>query len=129
MRFTYFAFSLDPDPAATAEMEFRVRADLSLSVSPRQVGAHGRISFRGRLIGGPGRAGNQVTIYAVARRGSDRVPVAVLRTDRRGRFLFSYRFQRTFAPFTYRFRAKLPTQVGYPYVGAWSRTVAVRVGR
>ena len=43
LRFTYFAFSLDPDPAATAEMEFGV------------------------------------TIYAVARRGSDRVPVAVLR--------------------------------------------------
>jgi hypothetical protein len=129
VRFTYYAFSLDPEPAAAAEIELRVRAGLSFSVSPRQVGTHGRISFRGRLLGGPGRAGNQVTIYAVARRGSDRVPVAVLRTDRRGRFRFSYRFRRTFAPFTYRFRAKLPTQVGYPYAGAWSRPVAVRVLR
>jgi hypothetical protein len=129
LRFTYYAFSLDPDPAATAEMDLRVRAGLSFSVSPRQVGTHGRISFRGHLLGGPGRAGNQVTLYAVARRGRDRVPVAVLRTDRRGRFRFSYHFRRTFAPFTYRFRAKLPTQVGYPYAGVWSRIVAVRVVR
>jgi hypothetical protein len=129
LRFTYRAFSLDPEPAAVADIDLRVRAGLTLSVRPRRVGPRGRISFRGRLLGGPGQAGDQVTLYAVAGRGRDRVPVAVVRTDRRGRFRFAYRFRRTIAPFTYRFRAKLPTQAGYPYAGAWSRTVTVKIVR
>jgi hypothetical protein len=129
LRFTYHAFSLDSEPAATADLDLRVRAGLAFTVRPRRVASRGRITFQGRLLGGPGRAGDQIALYAVARRGQDRVPVAVVRTDRRGHFRFIYRFRRTFAPFTYRFRAKLPTQAGYPYVGAWSRTVAVRVVR
>jgi hypothetical protein len=129
LRMTYHAFSLDPEPAATTGVDLRVRAGLAFSVRPRRVSSRGLITFRGKLLGGPGRAGNQVALYAVARRGRDRVPVAVVRTDRRGRFRFAYRFRRTFAPFTYRFRAKLPTQPGYPYVGTSSRTVTVRVTR
>jgi hypothetical protein len=129
LRLTYHAFSLDPEPAATAGVDLRVRAGLAFSVRPRRVTSRGLITFRGGLLGGPGRAGNQVALYAVARRGRDRVPVAVVRTDRRGRFRFAYRFRRTFAPFTYRFRAKLPTQPGYPYVGTWSPTMTVRVTR
>jgi hypothetical protein len=127
VRFTYHAFSLDPEPAATADLNLRVRAGLVFAVRPGRVSSRGRIVFEGRLLSGPGRAGNQIALYAIARRGRDRVPVAVVRTDRRGRFRFVYRFRRTFAPFSYQFRAKLPTQAGYPYLGTWSRTVAVRV--
>jgi hypothetical protein len=129
LRFTYRAFSLDTEPAAVADIDLRVRVGLTFSVRPHRVGSRGRIAFRGRLLGGPGRTGNQVTLYAVARRGRDRVPVAVVRTDRRGRFRFAYRFRQTIAPFTYRFRAKLPSQAGYPYVGGWSRTVTVQIVR
>ena len=75
----------------------------------------GRIQFRGRLIGGPGKAGTQITIEAVGRRVRQRVPVTTVRADKHGRFRFGYRFLRSFAPFTYRFRARLIRQASYPY--------------
>jgi len=65
-----------------------------------------------------------VTLYVQAGR---RIPVAVLRTDRRGRFRFAYRFQRTFQPTTFPFWAQVEPQHGYPYVRGRSRRVAVRV--
>ncbi len=57
------------------------------------------------------------------------MPVATLRTDKRGRFRFSYRFLRSFAPFTYRFRARLIRQASYPYASGSSRIVIVRIVR
>lgn len=68
-----------------------------------------------------------MAIYAVGRRGRDRVPVAVLRTRSGGRFRFNYRFRRSFAPFTYRFRVQAPRQRGYPYAAGWSNLAVVRV--
>ena len=52
-----------------------------------------------------------------------------MRTDSRGRFRFSYRFLRSFAPFTYRFRARLIRQASYPYAGGASRVVTVKIVR
>jgi hypothetical protein len=51
----------------------------------------------------------------------------VVRTDRRGRFRFTYRFRRTFQPTTFTFWAQLEPQHGYPYVRGRSRRVAVGV--
>jgi hypothetical protein len=110
-------------------VRLHVAAGVQFSVRPRRVSANGRIRFAGRLRGGPNRKGVQIAIYAVARRGRARVPVEILRTDARGRFRFAYRFRRSFAPFTYRFRARVPRQASYPYVTGWSRTVVVRVVR
>ena len=58
-----------------------------------------------------GRRGVAVAMYAVGRRGRDRVPVAVA-AYRRGRdgSRFDYRFRRSFAPFAYRFRVQRPTR-------------------
>jgi hypothetical protein len=81
------------------------------------------------LLGGPNRRGVTIGIYAVARRGRARVPVEILRTDARGRFRFAFRFRRSFAPFTYRFRARVPRQASYPYASGWSRTAVVKVVR
>ena len=106
-----------------------MRARIALRVTPRRVANRGRITFRGRLVGGPGKAGAQVTIEAVGRDVRSRVPVTTLRTDARGRFRFSYRFLRSFAPFTYRFRARLMRQASYPYAGGASRIVTVRIVR
>jgi hypothetical protein len=100
-----------------------------LTVNPARVKNRGRIVFRGRLIGGPGKGGAQVTIEAVGRNVRQRVPVATLRTDKRGRFRFSYRFLRSFAPFTYRFRARLIRQASYPYASGSSRIVTVKIVR
>jgi hypothetical protein len=129
LQLRYHAFTLDPEPSASATMKFSVRAGVRLNVRPRRASSRGTVRFHGRLAGGPGRAGVQVTLYAVARRGRNRVPVAVLRTDDAGRFRFRYRFVRTFAPFTYRFQAHLERQRDYPYASSSSRKVTVRIVR
>jgi hypothetical protein len=129
VRFEYRAFTFDEAPTASFDATLNVRAGVVLAVAPRRVAARGRITFHGHLRGGPGRLGAQVQLFAVARQGRDRVPVATLRADRRGRFRFRYRFRRTFAPFTYYFQAVVGRQSGYPYVTGRSRRVAVRVVR
>jgi hypothetical protein len=48
-------------------------------------------------------------------------------TDRRGRFSARYRFQRTFDPFTYTFRARVPRQAGYPWLAGTSKPLLVEV--
>jgi hypothetical protein len=129
LRFAYRAFSLDPEPSTTAQLQLDVRAGVQLVVRPRRTTSRGTIRFRGRLLGEPGRAGVQVTLYAVGRQARSRVPVAVLTTDPSGRFRFRYQFLRTFAPFTYRFVARVARQRSYPYAAADSPPVTVRVVR
>jgi hypothetical protein len=126
--FAYRAFTLE-EPVARSAVRLNVRAGVRLRVHPRRVTTRGRIAFEGRLLGGPGRHGTQVGLFAVARRGRDRVPVATLRADRRGRFYFRYRFRRTFAPFTYYFQAVVQRQNGYPYATGRSTPVSVRIVR
>jgi hypothetical protein len=57
------------------------------------------------------------------------VSVSVLRTGEKGGFRFNYRFRRTFAPFTYRFQARIKQQPTYPYAAAGSNRAVVRVVR
>jgi hypothetical protein len=129
LRVEYRAFSLDDAPSAVSTVTLRVRAGIRLVVHPRRTTSRGTIRFAGRLLGGPGRNGVQVTLYAVGRVGRQRVPVSVLRTDAKGRFRFRYRFRRTFAPFTYRFQARVGSQPAYPYAAAGSNRATVRVER
>jgi hypothetical protein len=124
VRVIYRAYTADPAPTAQLEAWVLVRAGVRLRVTPRRVKPNGAIRFTGSLAGRPGRGGLLVTLYVMAGR---RLPVAVLRTDRRGRFRFAYRFQRTFQPTAFRFWAPVEPQHGYPYVRGRSRRVAVRV--
>jgi hypothetical protein len=128
-QFAYRAFGSDDVAAVTNRVILHVRAGVALRVTPRRTTSRGRISFSGLLLGGPNRAGTQVQLFAVARKGRDRVPVATLRADRRGRFQFKYRFRRTFAPFTYYFQAVVQRQNGYPYAAGSSKRVSVRIVR
>jgi hypothetical protein len=129
IRVAYRAYGSDASETASAELKLDVRPRIALRITPRRVANRGRITFRGRLVGGPGKPGTQVTIEAVGRDVRSRVPVTTLRTDRRGRFRFSYRFLRSFAPFTYRFRARVMRQASYPYATGASRVVTVRIVR
>ncbi len=128
VRIGYRAFSYDETVSRELVARVDVTAQVRLSVTPRHVGRHGTIRFRGRLGGGPGQADTQVALYAVDARGRSRVPVAVLPCDENGRFTWAYRFSRTPGPTTYRFEAVLRRQAGYPYSAAQSPRVAVRVG-
>jgi hypothetical protein len=129
LRITYRAYRSDTDESAATELKLSVRPAIALKVSPHSVRNGGRILFKGRLRGGPGKADTQIVLEAVGRNVRQRVPVATLRTDARGRFRFRYRFLRSFAPFTYRFRARLIRQASYPYAGGSSRVVIVKIVR
>lgn len=128
VRVAYRAYSLDPAPAASAEVGVTVRAGVRFAASPRHVRNGSRITFRGRLRGGPGRRGVTVVIYAVGKRVRGeraRVPVEALRTNRRGRFAYRYQFAKIAGPFDYRFRAHVRPDRGYPYAPGRSRIVHV----
>jgi hypothetical protein len=129
VRIGYRAYKSDERFSAAADLMLGVRPAISLSVRPRRVRNGGRIRFHGRLLSGPGRVGTQVILEAVGRQERQRVPVATLRADRKGRFGFSYRFLRSFAPFTYRFRARLIPQAAYPYAAGASPVVIVKIVR
>jgi hypothetical protein len=105
-----------------------VRAGVSLSADKQRIRTGRRITFRGRLRGGPGQRGATVLLYAVFPRAPrPRIPVEALRTDAKGRFRFTYRFRTTPRATTYRFRAVVGSQGGYPYAAGSSRTLQVRV--
>jgi hypothetical protein len=128
VRVAYRAFTSDPEYASTADATVRVRAGVRFTASPRHVRNGSVITFRGRLRGGPGRRGVTVVIYAVGKRVRGqraRVPVEAVRTDRRGRFAYRYRFQKIAGPFHYRFQARVRPDRGYPYAPGRSRIVHV----
>ena len=123
---SYRAYTLDAAASATSDVTLQTRAGVRLTVSPRRVSPRGAIRFTGRLLGGPGRAGTQVVIYALGGSRS-RIPVATVRADSRGRFRYRYRFSNSAPGTTYRFQATLHAQRSYPYATGHSRTVAVRI--
>jgi hypothetical protein len=50
-----------------------------------------------------------------------------VRTDARGRWGMSYRFRRTSGVQRYKFRARIPREVGYPFEPGRSRILSIRV--
>jgi hypothetical protein len=52
---------------------------------------------------------------------------STVRTARSGRWRFPYRFDGTVGRVIYRFRAHLPAEGGYPFIGGHSRVVKVIV--
>jgi hypothetical protein len=118
----YRAYTPDPSASAISEVMMQTRAGLSFSVAPKRVSSRGTIRFRG----GPGRGGTQVVIYALGGRRA-RIPVATVRADSTGRFRYRYRFQNSSPGTTYRFRATMHSQRGYPYATGSSRPVTVRI--
>jgi hypothetical protein len=129
VRIAYRAYTLDPGYSAVAEATLRVRTGVRLATSPRRVRNGSWITFRGRLLGRPGRRGVTVVIYAVGARvrgQRPRVPVEAVRTNRTGRFRYRYRFHKIAGPFHYRFQARTRPDRGYPYAPGRSRIAHVR---
>jgi hypothetical protein len=81
-------------------------------------------TFSGRLLGGPGQLGTQVTIYALG--GRRAIPVETVPADRRGRFRYRYRFTSIGGPTRFSFQAVVKAQPNYPYARGASKRVSVR---
>ena len=126
--FGYRAFTLDDAYVATQRVRFDVRPRIALAATPRTIRNGNRVTFQGRLVGGPGRANVAVVVYALSGRGDrTRIPVEAARTDRSGRFRLRYRFRTVTRRTTFRFMARIERQAGYPYAGGNSRPVQVTV--
>jgi hypothetical protein len=126
---SYRAYSDDVALAATAQAELRVKSSVSLRVSPSRSHNGGTVTYRGRVLGGylPARGLPLSVQYRDGRRWRTFDQVRARQRD--GRFTYQYRFRRTTAPTTYRFRVTIPATgvTGYPYDPAASPARAVRV--
>ncbi len=128
LSFGYRAFSLDDAYAVADRVQLHVRPRITLRATPRSVRNGSRVTFRGRLVGGPGRENVSVVIYALSGRGTrSRIPVEAARTDRAGEFTLRYRFRTVTRRTTFRFLARIQRQSGYPYTSGISRPISVTV--
>lgn len=127
LRVDYRAYTLDPTPAAWADVSQRVHAGLRLTLRRHRVPAGGRARFRGLLRGGfvPQR-GKVVELQAFD--GGRWRTFQTVRTERSGRFRATYRFRRTPPGRTFSFRALTRFERGYPYLLGTSPRVRLRVG-
>jgi hypothetical protein len=113
---------------AVASVMHRVRAFARLGVSRHSARTGESVTFRGRVRSRPlPRRGVLVELQARRPDGWQTFG-RTIRTNRRGRFHYRYRFVRTTGIHTYSFRARIPgEQAAYPYATGTSRSVSVRV--
>jgi hypothetical protein len=124
LHLAYRAHTFDEQEAASATLTLDVRAGVRLEVSPRRVRNGTKATFSGRLLGGPGRFGTQVTIYALTAKRA--IPVETVPADQRGRFRYRYRFSAISGRGGFRFQAVVKSQPTYPYALGRSPAVTVR---
>lgn len=110
---------------AVRDIEVLVRGSATLRASRRALRNGQSVLFAGRISGGTVPRGKLVQLQV--RVGRAWRTFAVVRTRARGGFRHRYRFTRTRRTTTYRFRALVPAERGYPYAGARSPGVRVRV--
>jgi hypothetical protein len=111
--------------AASSYVDARVRAPVTMR-SSRHVLRNGQATrFGGRVSGTDDTGGLIVELQYPQRGGWQTFATTHVRSN--GRFRYRYRFTRTFGSRTYRLRARVPAQRGFPFVAGMSRTVHVRV--
>ena len=97
-----------------------------LRLHPNRLHSGGRVHILGSLPG-PEAAGRVVVLQASALHGHRWLTFRRATTDQGGGFQASYRFGATTQTTTYRIRAVVPSQRGYPYEPGHSRPGRVKV--
>jgi hypothetical protein len=126
VRFAYRSHVDDTAFAAVAGVVLRVRAGVVLRARPRRLRTGERVRIAGRLLGGPFPVAGKLVDLQARDAGAWRT-FATARTDRRGRFVYAYRFRRTFRITRYPFRVRVRPDASYPYSLGYSRAVRVTV--
>jgi hypothetical protein len=111
---------------ATSDVDLRVRAASTLRPSRRLVINGEYVTFRGRLKGGFVPPGGVLVALQVYTRGQWRT-FAEPRAGVNGRWSYQYRFETVSGRASFRFRASVQRQFGYPFAAGGSRTVRVNV--
>lgn len=124
LRFLYVGTRLALPSQRTVAL--RVPAASTMHASRRSLRNGQGVTFSGKVVAVPlPQMGKLVEIQAYFR-GRWRT-FSTVRTDRRARWRFRYRFGGTVGRVRYRFRALLPAEGGYPFETGRSRTVTVTV--
>ncbi|WP_157591733.1 carboxypeptidase-like regulatory domain-containing protein [Solirubrobacter soli] len=126
IRFEYRWRRMLAQPGVARRVELRVQAGATLSVTPRQVGAGGRIRLAGRLRGLPMPRSGKVVELQAFERGKWRT-FRSTRARASGRFATSYYFQRAASGRSFLIRARVRRDDSYPYYLGYSPRVRVRV--
>jgi hypothetical protein len=112
--------------AARAPFRIRVPAASSIELNRRKVRNGEAVLFSGQVFTKPlPPAGKLVEMQAYFR-GRWRT-ISTVRAGRNGSWRFPYRFGATLGRVTYRFRAQLPVEGGYPFIIGHSRVARVLV--
>lgn len=128
LRFSYTAYSDDPEPSVIATATIAVRPRIRLTIGPHATSNGHTTRWHGTIAGRPfPRRG--VTLDVEVQEGRRWMIFDQLVASSNGRFHYSYRFHATTEPTTYKFRVALPDNgsVGYPYAPGASNTVEVHV--
>ena len=112
--------------ARTSDVRLRVGGLSTIRVSRHHVLNGEAIAFRGRVLTQPLPDTGKLIALQVRVRRSWRT-FATVRAAADGRWTRRYRFQATTGRVTYRFRAMVPREAGYPYATGFSRRTAVTV--
>jgi hypothetical protein len=112
--------------AQTSDVTVLVRAGSTIRASRRRVVNGEPVTFAGRLRGGWVPAAGKLVEVQFFARGRWRT-FATTRADTNGRWRYEYRFDGTRGTVRWRFRARIPLEVAYPFTAGTSRPVAVTV--
>lgn len=110
------------------EVRFASHVQPSLTLSAKKLRNGGRLRFGGELPE-PAHAGRVVVLQANVKGSKRWITFRKATTGERGRFKADYHFTQTTRKTTYRFRAIVPQQAGYPWLGGHSKPVSVRVSK
>jgi len=113
---------------AESRVTLVVPAAGSFKVSRKRLPNGRSVVFRGRVASLPlPPAGKLVELQVYYGRKQGWRTFRTMRTDAQGQWAMRYRFQNTECHTTYRLRARIPTEAGYPFAQGHSRTRKVRV--
>jgi hypothetical protein len=108
------------------EARFYSHVEPTLELSAKKLRNGKRVRFLGHLPS-PGEAGRVVILQANVKGSKRWITFRKATTGERGGFKADYHFTSTNRPTTYRFRAVVPQQAGYPWAAGHSKPAPVRV--
>jgi hypothetical protein len=122
----YRSHANDTVAAAEKTLRLKVRAGVSLSVSPH-LAARGRsVKLTGRLVGRPVPKGGKVVELQARSPGEAWITFRTIRAAHSGRFATRYTFRRA-GPALYQMRVRVRAADDYPYATGVSHPVRVHV--
>jgi hypothetical protein len=116
----------DTVAVASKALRLRVRAGVTLRISPRRARQGRSIRLTGRLVGGPVPPAGKIVELQARDPGSRWITFRTLRTSTTGHYRGRYTFRRP-GPAVFEMRVRVRESSDYPYSTGLSRTVRVRV--